>query len=820
MKTLSIFAIIFFILFSIVLSDDAYGSLSLDKGSYSWADKVKIRLMVHGFDHKQDTIQISVGNNELKSYKLSKAGNGLYTGEVILTGFLHDVDGDGKPDTAPRTTGSGPNNGFLESMRDEKLEIIVKLNDGTKIKTTTKIAWNVGEISFDASSHQFDATAKLQAIDPDMNLNPKTLDKLPIHVFSDSDKAGILVDAIETQEESGIFETTVIFTQNSDSSGNRLYAMSGDVIYAQYTDHTLPEPYRINDDLDIVAESRVHDSLIPEPEQEESIKFIDFSYTYTLGKPIQFILEKPRDANCNSYTAKITDDKGNFVLGWGADISCDPTVVSNPIQTKIGYSESKPIIINESGKYHLEVEFIDAFIKQEFTVRENHGGGSIDRTVYPVPFGIPSPHKQMDLGIKLGHIICDEDKVPVWNTHYKPSCVYPDTESELISRGWAKLRLMLPASPYPEKEMEWMGRNVMSMMLEGTFSYSSTPVGTLDEKKNAVEEYSKQYHFGEQYLEYAITPYQYHYNVGDKVQFDLLEWGYFPDCPNFTLRIIDMDDHPVFEHISKNLCVDSDDTSVTVNSYSMGDYFEEFVCNDSGYYRIEVSNGDIFPPTILQNFACLDSEPKSMGITPEPQPKPVSELNPEIQMKLDDAKKLLETAYYENVNLGPLKINDVILGFGVDNDTMIIDVKYRYSTSSEMDIVKKKIRDIVGDEIKIEYIPSKSSRIIETVMTYHWNAYLQQNNIEFVPANTSYGNNDDGIGDGNILCSPLVAPNGTDFFIASTINVEPFLITDTFLDQEKPQFCKKTWKTDVLLVEPDRITSLWLALGQGKIPRD
>ena len=271
MKTRYLFTILFLFLFSIVAYDDAYGSLSLDKGSYSWTDKVKIRLMIHGFDHKQDTIQISVGNNELKSYKLSKAGNGLYTGEVILTGFLHDVDGDGKSDTNPRTTGSGPNNGFLESTRDEKLEILVRLNDGTKIKTTTKIAWNVGEISFDASNYQFDGTAKLHAIDHDMNLNPETLDKLPIHVFSDSDKAGILVDAIETQKESGIFETTVTFTQNSDSNGNRVFAMSGDAIYAQYTDHTLPEPYRINDDLDIVAESRVHESLIPEPSQEEPI---------------------------------------------------------------------------------------------------------------------------------------------------------------------------------------------------------------------------------------------------------------------------------------------------------------------------------------------------------------------------------------------------------------------------------------------------------------------------------------------------------------------------------------------------------------------
>ena len=203
--------------------------------------------------------------------------------------------------------------------------------------------------------------------------------------------------------------------------------------------------------------------------------------------------------------------------------------------------------------------------------------------------------------------------------------------------------------------------------------------------------------------------------------------------------------------------------------------------------------------------------------TVPPEPPLVSEST----LQLHDAKKLLESAYYENVNLGPLKINDVILGFGIENNALIMDVKYRYSTSSEMDIVKKKIRDIVGEEIPLEYIPFKPPpRMIEMAMPYHWNEYLHKNNIEFVPADTGYGNNDDGIGDGNTVCSPLMDENGTEFYIASTVNQEPFEITDTYVVEEKPQFCKKTWKTDVILEEPNRIISLWLKLGQGKIPSE
>lgn len=344
--------------------------------------------------------------------------------------------------------------------------------------------------------------------------------------------------------------------------------------------------------------------------EESSPKFIDFSYANIVGEPIKFVLEKTSYSRCNSYNAKITDEDGNAVWEERTFALCDPpnsTLITS--QIKIGYNEDNPITINESGKYHLEVELDDIFTKREFVVRQNHGGGTLDRTDYPIPFDMPSPHKQMELGIKLGHIICDKDKVPVWNTHYKPACVYPDTESELIQRGWAKLRLLLPAGPDPVKEMEWTGRNVMSMMLEGTFSYSSTPVETLDEKRKAIEEYSKQYHQGEQYLEYAITPHQDHYNVGNKVQFELLEWGISADCSNPQLRIIDINNQSVFENSFDKICVDHDGTYGNFNSYSMGDDFEEFVCDKTGYYRIEVSNGNLFSPSILQNFACLDSEP-------------------------------------------------------------------------------------------------------------------------------------------------------------------------------------------------------------------
>ena len=252
----------FVILFSSLFVGDAYGSISFDKGSFTWTDKIRIKISEYGMDGA--SVKISTSTNQLLDYKLSKVRDNLYTGEVILTGFLHDVDGDGKLDTNPRTMGSGPNNGFLEITRDDEFKISVRFADGDKISQSVKIRWNEGTIAFDMPSYTPNEPAKLQVTDADMNLNPEALDTILVYVFSDSDKAGIQVKAIETQEESGLFETTISFTQDSSSSGNRLFSILGDMIYAQYNDYTLPKPYRVNDDLKIIAESILHVDSIQE----------------------------------------------------------------------------------------------------------------------------------------------------------------------------------------------------------------------------------------------------------------------------------------------------------------------------------------------------------------------------------------------------------------------------------------------------------------------------------------------------------------------------------------------------------------------------
>lgn len=247
-----------------------YAPIYFDRDVYSWTDKVRVTIAApawnaneYGIDSIGDDsdhpIKISTSSASLNRYELTETSHnsGVFTGEIILSGFAHDVDGDGDDDTTPRTSGSGPNGGFLESDRDDGLTISFEFADGVVLTESAHIQWNVGVVEFSNPNYLEDDQVVIRIIDPDMNLNPETLDDLKIDVSSDSDSAGIEVVATETDDESGVFEAVIILTQSDESSGNRLRALPGDSITAIYQDRTLPAPDSIQDELDIISKSFV-----------------------------------------------------------------------------------------------------------------------------------------------------------------------------------------------------------------------------------------------------------------------------------------------------------------------------------------------------------------------------------------------------------------------------------------------------------------------------------------------------------------------------------------------------------------------------------
>ena len=275
-----------------------YAPIFTDKEVYSWTDKVQITIVApswnsnkYGIDdigsEDDHFIKISTTSHSLKPYKLTETepNNGIFSGEVILTGFLHDADGDGDADTIPRTTGNGPTNGFLETDRDDAITISFEFADGVVLTHSAMISWNIGQTSFSEPVYLTSETAKLQIIDADMNLNPETVDQISVTVSSDSDVAGILVDAIETTDNSGLFEASILFTQNLASSGNRLYANPADTLYAKYDDYTLPSPYSKSDNLEIKTTSKLVSDIPPLERISIGDSFIADSFGNTISDP-------------------------------------------------------------------------------------------------------------------------------------------------------------------------------------------------------------------------------------------------------------------------------------------------------------------------------------------------------------------------------------------------------------------------------------------------------------------------------------------------------------------------------------------------------
>ena len=269
--------------------DKPYSPIFTDKPFYSWTDKIKMTIIAPSWNTDRDLID-SIGNTQdhpikistrehsLEPYRFTETdvNSGIFTAEVILTGFAHDVDGDGTIDTTPRTTGTGPTSGFLEVGRDSAVTISFEFADGVILTESAPVRWNIGTIQFTQEVFLLDETVTVRIIDSDMNLNPEALDHIPIQISSDSDIAGFEIDGIETSESSGMFVATFSLSQSSTTSGSRLYSIPGDKISAKYDDYTLPKPYSISDNLALETFALV-DSSIPPIDRIDNlpIKFSD-----------------------------------------------------------------------------------------------------------------------------------------------------------------------------------------------------------------------------------------------------------------------------------------------------------------------------------------------------------------------------------------------------------------------------------------------------------------------------------------------------------------------------------------------------------------
>ena len=342
-----------------------FAPIFTDKPVYSWTDKIIISVNAPSWNSNSNQvnsigesnshpIKISSGENFLKPYRLTEtsSSSGIFSGEIILTGFLHDVDGDGNFDTNPKTSGDGPTNGFLEVENNDSITISFEFADGVVLTESVPITWNMGVVQFTQDIFLINDSVELRVIDHDMNLNPETLDTIAVDVFSDSDSGGIQVIATETSERSGDFIASIALS-TSTSSGNRLYAIPGDSIFAKYDDHTLPKPYSKSDEKSIQT-SAIVDHSIPAINR---IQTTPISFSDSFGNPLTSYISESQMQIVGTIENQIIFDQ-EFIYFFQIKNSANSVISLSWIQGKLSPNQildiSQSWIPTKSGNYILE----------------------------------------------------------------------------------------------------------------------------------------------------------------------------------------------------------------------------------------------------------------------------------------------------------------------------------------------------------------------------------------------------------------------------------------------------------------------------------
>jgi len=222
--------------------------VELDKAVYNWTDGVWIVVTAPNFNSDPNKIDYigdksdsrititSTNGKKLDFYKLEENGVdiGVFTGHVLLTGFSHDVDGDGTDDPIMNiqsrnnvnqnitgdTSGVGPWDGRIKANPGNT--ITVKFSE--KYSGTTRfheanatVEFWVAELGLQSDVIVSKQPVTVTVVDPDMNLGFFNRDQLYVDVYSDSDLGGFQLLLTETEildddgtsfiiQNSGIFE--------------------------------------------------------------------------------------------------------------------------------------------------------------------------------------------------------------------------------------------------------------------------------------------------------------------------------------------------------------------------------------------------------------------------------------------------------------------------------------------------------------------------------------------------------------------------------------------------------------------------------------
>ena len=197
--------------------------------------------------------------------------SGVFYGRLKLSASDHDMNNDGIVDT--KLGGTKCSNspfdqyGQVETGRDGAVTVNWEYNPESNktVSKTFTYGWSLATIGFLEDEYPLDGRTKVQfkLNETDLGDMPKNKIDLNYRVWSDSDLAGILIEA--TQDGNWKQKNPYFFyiQDHEESNGDNLYAQEGDTLYVEYVDTTLPavgpngEQWSKSDTLDIVATTSV-----------------------------------------------------------------------------------------------------------------------------------------------------------------------------------------------------------------------------------------------------------------------------------------------------------------------------------------------------------------------------------------------------------------------------------------------------------------------------------------------------------------------------------------------------------------------------------
>jgi hypothetical protein len=264
------------------------------KGDVGWFGKVTVMIYAPGWNTDSDardsightaesaititsradhgTFEVGVCNDSDSKGLIETGPNtGVFYGRLKLSASDHDMNNDGTKETKLGDT-KCKNSPFdeyakVETGRDGAVTVNWEYNpEANKVVTKSMTyGWSTATIQFLEDQYPLDKLNKVEfkLKEKDLGDMPKDKVDLNFRVWSDSDMAGILVEA--TQDGNWKHKKPYFFyiQDHDESNGDNLFAQEGDTLYVEYVDTTLPEVgpngelNSKHDTLDIIGKASV-----------------------------------------------------------------------------------------------------------------------------------------------------------------------------------------------------------------------------------------------------------------------------------------------------------------------------------------------------------------------------------------------------------------------------------------------------------------------------------------------------------------------------------------------------------------------------------